>query len=69
MQLRVRDTGVGLPQDLALERAKSLGLGLRLVHILARRLAASVQVESREGTCFTLTFPRYADPPREPSAT
>ncbi|MFB3817226.1 MAG: MEDS domain-containing protein [Candidatus Methylomirabilales bacterium] len=66
-QLRVRDTGIGLPKDLDIEHAKSLGL--RIVHILARRLNAAVEIESTEGTTFTLTFPRHADAPREPSAT
>jgi PAS domain S-box-containing protein len=55
LQLRVWDTGVGLPAGLALEDARSLGL--RLVRMLAQRLRAEIVVDSSSGTAFTLTFP------------
>ncbi len=64
VQLQVRDRGRGLPPGLDLGQAKSLGL--RIVHILARRLHATVEVENHGGTCFTLTFPLEADAPMEP---
>jgi PAS domain S-box-containing protein len=64
LELQVRDDGVGLPPGLALAQARSLGL--RIVHILARRLQATVQVESRGGAAFTVTFPLHAEPPVEP---
>jgi two-component sensor histidine kinase len=41
-------------------------LGLRIVHILAKRLEARLTVESGRGTTFALTFPREAEAPREP---
>ncbi|HTU00218.1 MAG TPA: histidine kinase dimerization/phosphoacceptor domain -containing protein, partial [Candidatus Sulfotelmatobacter sp.] len=63
--LQVRDNGRGLPADLDLEHATSLGL--RTVHILARRLEAKVTVSSSGGTSFTLTFPVRYDPPLEPA--
>jgi PAS domain S-box-containing protein len=58
LELRVRDTGPGLPADLELARAPSLGL--RIVHILAGRLKATVQVENTGGACFTIRFPLQA---------
>jgi two-component sensor histidine kinase len=64
IELAVRDTGVGLPPGLGLEQAKTLGL--RIVHILARRLNATVRVENHGGAAFTLTFPLHADAPVEP---
>jgi two-component sensor histidine kinase len=64
VQLQVRDNGRGLPAAPDLEQAKSVGL--RTVHILARRLAAQVTVTGNGGTSFTLTFPLHADLPVEP---
>jgi two-component sensor histidine kinase len=64
VRLEVRDNGRGLPENLDLAQAKSLGL--RIVQILARRLAADVQVENAGGTAFRITFPLHADPPCEP---
>ncbi|MFB3816575.1 MAG: sensor histidine kinase [Candidatus Methylomirabilales bacterium] len=66
VELEVRDTGVGLPAAFSVEQARSLGL--RIVHILAKRLEASVQVQSAGGTSFTIAFPRKADAPVEPAA-
>ncbi|HTU00445.1 MAG TPA: sensor histidine kinase, partial [Candidatus Sulfotelmatobacter sp.] len=62
--LQVQDNGRGLPADFDLEHATSLGL--RTVHILARRLEAQVTVTGTSGTSFLLTFPLHADPPLEP---
>ena len=64
VQVQVRDNGRGLPADLDLECAKTLGL--RTVSLLARRLEAQVTVTCSGGTSFTLTFPLHADPPLEP---
>jgi two-component sensor histidine kinase len=55
LELQVRDNGVGLPADTGLNAAKSLGL--RIVRLLACRLKATVQIETRGGACFTITFP------------
>jgi PAS domain S-box-containing protein len=52
--LGVRDNGAGLPAGLDWRQARSLGL--RLVHILAGQLRATVEVSSGEGTEFTITF-------------
>jgi two-component sensor histidine kinase len=51
----VRDDGVGLPVEFALDRTTSLGL--YLVHVLARQLRGELDVDSRAGTAFTLRFP------------
>jgi two-component sensor histidine kinase len=64
VQLQVRDSGRGLPADLDLGRASSLGL--RTIHILARRLNATVTVERSYGTTFTLTFPLLNEAAVEP---
>jgi PAS domain S-box-containing protein len=65
IQLRVWDTGRGLPEGLDIEHSTSLGL--RLVRILAQRLRADVKIDSFEGAAFTLTFPLDADPPVGPT--
>jgi two-component sensor histidine kinase len=56
LEFSVRDNGVGLPAALDVPHAKSLGL--RIVHILARRLQASITAESAQGAVFTIRFPR-----------
>jgi PAS domain S-box-containing protein len=53
--LDVWDTGRGLPPDLDAEKTQSLGL--RLVHLLARRLQASVRLKNDGGATFTVQFP------------
>jgi two-component sensor histidine kinase len=55
LEVGVSDDGGGLPPDFDLEHAKSLGL--RIVHILARRLQATVDIQSGQGASFTLRFP------------
>lgn len=53
--LEVRDWGVGLPARLDIRGAKTLGL--RLVHILADQLSATVDVAVEDGTHFTVHIP------------
>ena len=54
VSLHVRDNGTGLPAGFDWRQARSLGL--RLVQMLAGQLHAAVEVSSREGTAFTITF-------------
>jgi anti-sigma regulatory factor (Ser/Thr protein kinase) len=64
--LEAWDRGKGLPPDLGPARGTSLGL--RLVHILSRRLQATLTVEHDNGTRFAIRFPLDAVPPRRPAA-
>ena len=64
VQLHVRDNGRGLPAELNLENAKSVGL--RTVYILSKRLAATISVANQNGACFTISFPLKAEEPVEP---
>jgi two-component sensor histidine kinase len=64
VEVQVRDTGKGLPEKLDIEHARTLGL--RIVHILAQRLRASVQIENDNGATFTIRFPLHTDAPIEP---
>jgi PAS domain S-box-containing protein len=61
LELEVRDNGVGLPSDLDLGAAKSLGL--RIVQILVRRLEATVTAANAAGASFTISLPLHAAPP------
>ncbi|MFA6978891.1 MAG: PAS domain S-box protein [Ignavibacteriaceae bacterium] len=54
LQLTVSDNGLGLPVDLETKEAKSLGL--TLVHILAKQLNGNVEVISKDGATFIVTF-------------
>jgi len=55
VRLSVRDDGIGLPPGFDWRQSRSLGL--RLVQMLAGQLHAAVEVHSKAGTEFTLTFP------------
>ncbi|MHB8864160.1 MAG: PAS domain S-box protein [Pirellulaceae bacterium] len=52
--LRVGDNGVGLPAGLDWRQADSLGL--RLIHLLAAQLHATVEVTNQAGTEFAVQF-------------
>ncbi len=58
LELEVWDTGKGLPAGLDLEHAKTLGL--RMVHMLARRLDARVEIQRAGGTSVKLDLPLEA---------
>jgi two-component sensor histidine kinase len=64
-KIQVWDSGVGLRSDPDWEHSTSLGL--RIVHMLARRLRATVELETGAGTTFTVRFPLQADLPRDPA--
>jgi PAS domain S-box-containing protein len=57
LTLIVRDNGVGLPQDIDINRPGSLGL--QLVSLLTQQLAGTIEVERRSGTSFKITIPYH----------
>jgi PAS domain S-box-containing protein len=54
-KLCVSDDGVGLPEDVDFHHAKSLGL--QLVNTLVKQLRGTINLDSRQGTRFEVTFP------------
>ncbi len=54
-ELVVRDDGVGLPENLDLENAETLGL--RLVSTLVQQLQGHMRVNNADGTEFRIRFP------------
>ena len=54
VHLRIADSGIGLPRGCDWETSPTLGL--RLVRTLARQIEASLQVNSGNGTAFSITF-------------
>jgi two-component sensor histidine kinase len=55
VELAVIDDGVGIPEDLATRKGKSLGL--QIVEILARQLKGTWELKREAGTTFRLSFP------------
>jgi two-component sensor histidine kinase len=55
LTLTVSDDGVGFPEDIDTQNARSLGL--QLVHTLVRQLDGHIEVHRRNGTTFSVTFP------------
>ena len=53
-KLIVRDNGIGLPEDLELDNAKTLGL--RLVHILTGQIDGEITINNESGTEFIIAF-------------
>jgi two-component sensor histidine kinase len=62
--LIIADDGIGIVQDT--DPATTKSLGLRLVNLLARQLDAKLEIHSRNGTEFRLTF--TLDPERQNEA-
>jgi len=57
--LRIADNGVGIPEDLDLEKSRSLGLSL--VGNLVEGLSGSMEVNRTQGTAFTIRFREYTE--------
>ncbi len=60
VDLRVSDNGVGLPAGM--DWRKSRSLGLRLIHLLAGQLNATVEMRTGGGTDFLITFAPSSTP-------
>jgi signal transduction histidine kinase len=68
-EIRVRDTGCGIPadrvqaifEDFVTTKRRGLGLGLAISRKIVEQLGGSITVDSvvGEGSCFTLVFPRF----------
>jgi PAS domain S-box-containing protein len=54
IEIEVGDNGSGLPEDVQLETTSTLGL--KLVDILVKQLDGEIDVDTSEGTCFTIKF-------------
>jgi PAS domain S-box-containing protein len=67
LELRVCDTGVGLPEDFEARRAHSLGL--QLVSDLAKQLAGEFEIGPPPRTLFAVSFTPHASPAEEVNAT
>ena len=57
--LRVHDNGVGLPEGLDFRNTESLGL--QLVSTLTEQIGGTIELDSRAGTDFVITFPARKD--------
>lgn len=54
IQLDVRDNGIGIPDDFSLEDASSIGTWV--INVLLRKLNSTVEINSSEGTSFSIRF-------------
>ena len=54
IEIEVGDNGSGLPDEVQLETTSTLGL--KLVDILVKQLDGEIDVDTSEGTCFTIRF-------------
>ena len=54
MLLRVKDNGIGLPEDFAYEQSNSLGI--QLVYSLVEQLDAELEIKGKKGTEFIIRF-------------
>jgi len=54
---RVRDDGLGMPQELTAVEEEAGGLGLQIVHSLVAELQGTVQISVASGTTVTITVP------------
>jgi len=52
--LKIADNGVGMPEDNEIDKPKTLGL--QLVNTLASQLDAQLELERKNGSCYTITF-------------
>ena len=53
--LKVKDNGIGFPEDIDFRASKSLGL--QLINTLVTQLQGRIEMDNHEGTEFTIEFP------------
>ncbi len=53
-ELVIKDTGVGLPEDFDLKKAKSLGL--KIVNTLTKQIDGTLEVSNKDGAEFSIAF-------------
>jgi len=57
INLVMRDNGVGIPTDLDIRNANSMGLGL--IHdLIEKQLGGQLDLDRTRGTCFTIVIPK-----------
>jgi len=54
IQIRIGDDGTGIPAEIDVEQAETMGL--KLITLLARQVEGELSVEREKGTSFTLRF-------------
>ena len=54
LELRIKDNGVGLPNDFDIEKSESLGL--KLVSLLSRQIGGRLYNSNKNGTTFNIIF-------------
>ena len=59
IKLVVRDNGIGLPADLDIRATNTMGMGL-VVSLIEKQLRGQLEIESCQGTCFTIVIPSEA---------
>jgi two-component sensor histidine kinase/sensor domain CHASE-containing protein len=55
IEIAISDDGVGFPRDIDYRNPSSLGL--KIVNMLVQQIRATLDMESRDGTTFRVTFP------------
>jgi PAS domain S-box-containing protein len=59
VRLSVSDNGVGLPNEIKVQKSHSLGL--QIVTMLTRQIQGRLSVKRKRGTCVTVIFPNNPD--------
>jgi two-component sensor histidine kinase len=62
VELRVADDGVGFPEGFDFRKADTLGL--QIVNLLMGQLEATIELDRKNGTAFTVTFRELSYKPR-----
>ena len=56
LTLTVSDDGIGLPEDISMDNAQTLGL--RMVNTLTRQISGHLTIDRETGTTFQICFPQ-----------